>query len=76
LKSKCQLTGVVEFSSPTGTGDGKLIPLTSNEIRRLFAKLVLAAAHTATHAWHWSHYRRRRQQQARASHYRKRLKPP
>jgi hypothetical protein len=50
--------------------------LTSNEIRRLFAKLVLAAAHTAAHVWHWSRYRRRRQEQARSAHYRKRLKPP
>jgi hypothetical protein len=50
--------------------------LTSNEIRRLFTKLALTTSHRAEHIWHWSHYRRRRQEQARAAHYRKRLKPP
>lgn len=55
-----------------GTDSGKLIPLTSNEIRRLFTKFAL----TAKHVWHWSCYRRRGQQQARACHYRKRLEPP
>jgi hypothetical protein len=50
--------------------------LTSNEIRRLFTKLVLAVTDTTEHVWHWSGYRRRRQQQARACHYRKRVEPP
>jgi hypothetical protein len=53
-----------------------LIPLTSNEIRRLLCRFALAVVHTAEHVWHWSRYRRRRLEQARASHYRKRLKPP
>ena len=59
-----------------GAERGELIPLTSNEIRRLFARFVLTAVHTAAHIWHWSRYRRRRQEQARACHYRKRLEPP
>ena len=59
-----------------GTDGGELIPLTSNEIRRLFAKIALTVTHPAEHLWHWSHYRRRRQEQARACHYRKRLEPP
>jgi hypothetical protein len=50
--------------------------LTSNEIRRLFAKLVRAGRATAGHVLHWSHWRRRRQAQAKASHYRKRLNQP
>ena len=50
-----------------------MIPLTSNEIRRLFAKLVLTVHHGLRHALAWSTYRRRRQDQAHTSHYRKRL---
>jgi hypothetical protein len=49
--------------------------LTGNEIRRLFAKLILAGRTVADHILHWSRWRRRRQAQARAAHYRKRLKP-
>ncbi|QOC94263.1 hypothetical protein [Micromonospora craniellae] len=55
---------------------GSLIPLTSNEIRRLFAHLVLIGRTAAEHVLHWSTWRRRRQAQAKASHYRKRLEPP
>jgi hypothetical protein len=47
--------------------------LSSNEIRRLFGKLVLIAATAAGHVLHWSTWRRRRQAQAKAAHYRKRL---
>jgi hypothetical protein len=53
-----------------------MIPLTSNEIRRLFGKLVDTARATADHVLHWSDWRRHRQAQAKASHYRKRLNPP
>nr|WP_199489230.1 hypothetical protein [Micromonospora craniellae] len=55
---------------------GSLIPLTSNEVRRLFAHLVLIGRTAAEHVLHWSTWRRRRQAQAKASHYRKRLEPP
>jgi hypothetical protein len=47
--------------------------LTANEIRRLYAKLVLAVQRGYRHALAWSTYRRRRQDQAREAHYRKRL---
>jgi hypothetical protein len=47
--------------------------LTSNEIRRLFGKLVLIGQTLAGHVLHWSDWRRHRQAQAKASHYRKRL---
>jgi hypothetical protein len=50
--------------------------LSSNEIRRLFGKFVLAITTTADHVLHWSHWRRRRQAEAKASHYRKRLESP
>jgi hypothetical protein len=47
--------------------------LTSNEIRRLFALLVLTVHHGSQHVLAWSTFRRRRQDQARDAHYRKRL---
>jgi hypothetical protein len=50
--------------------------LSSNEIRRLFGKLILAGHAAAAHVLHWSDWRRSRQAQAKASHYRKRLNPP
>jgi hypothetical protein len=50
--------------------------LSSNEIRRLYVKLVLTASTAADHVLHWSHWRRHRQAQAKASYYRKRLEAP
>jgi hypothetical protein len=56
--------------------------LSSNEIRRLFNGIVRTTRTRIDHLLHWSDWRRRRQGQARASHYRKRLvtindiKPP
>jgi hypothetical protein len=47
--------------------------LSSNEIRRLYGKLVLAGRAAADHVLHWSQWRRRRQAEAKTSHYRKRL---
>jgi hypothetical protein len=47
--------------------------LSSNEIRRLHGKLVCAALAAADHVLHWSTWRRRRQAQAKANHYLKRL---
>lgn len=49
-----------------------MINFTLPEIRRLFVHLILRHAHPADHVWSWSHWRRRRQHQARASHYRRR----
>jgi hypothetical protein len=56
--------------------------LSSNEIRRLFNGVIRTTRAGVEHLLHWSHWRRRRQAQARAAHYRKRLsaindtKPP
>ncbi|WP_213457481.1 hypothetical protein [Rhizomonospora bruguierae] len=47
--------------------------MSSNEIRRLFGKLVLVGRAAADHVLHWSTWRRRRQAEAKAAHYRKRL---
>jgi SRSO17 transposase len=54
---------------PTPTG---LIPLTCNEIARLFNRLITNPIRSLTSVLQWSHWRRRHQHRARASHYRRR----
>jgi len=55
--------------------DQTLIPLTLNEIRRLFTRLITNTAHTIDHWLHWSNWRRRHQARAKTSHYRRRGQP-
>jgi len=50
----------------------ELITLTVNEIRHLFAKLITNTTRTITYWLHWSTWRRRHQQRALTSHYRRR----
>jgi SRSO17 transposase len=50
---------------------GGLIPLTCNEIQRLFAIFINQPVHHSTHRLGWSHWRRRHQARARTSHYRR-----
>ncbi len=52
--------------------DHALIPLTFNEIRRLFSRLISNTIHTIDHWLHWSNWRRRHQARAKTSHYRRR----
>lgn len=52
-----------------------MIGFTLPENRRLFTKLVLRVADAADHIWAWSRWRRRRQHQARLSHYKRRGYP-
>jgi SRSO17 transposase len=52
--------------------DHTLIPLTLNEIRRLFAKLITNTIHPISHWLTWSQWRRRHQARARTSHYSRR----
>src|SRR6266536_537477 len=52
-----------------------LIPLTVNEIRRLFAKMIATTIRTITHWLAWSHWRRLHQARAKTSHYRRRDQP-
>jgi hypothetical protein len=52
-----------------------MISFTLSEIRRLLAKLVLRIANAADHVWSWSRFRRRRQNQARLSHRKRRSQP-
>ena len=55
--------------------DQKLIPITVNEIRRLFGKLVAITIHTIDHWLAWSRWRRLHQARAKTSHYRRRGHP-
>jgi hypothetical protein len=48
--------------------DQTLIPLTFNEIRRLFTRLITNSIHTIGHWLHWSTWRRRHQAHAKTSH--------
>lgn len=50
-------------------GPDGLIPLTCNEIQRLFIALVARSVHEADHWLRWSIWRRRHQARSQASHY-------
>ncbi|MET9438094.1 IS701 family transposase [Streptomyces sp. NPDC006551] len=52
-------------------GPADLIPLTCNEIQRLFITLVVQPFHDPAHRLGWSTWRRRHQARARTSHYRR-----
>jgi hypothetical protein len=52
-----------------------MITYTLPEIRRLLIKLILHSVHTTEHIWSWSTWRRKRQYQARLSHYKRRGYP-
>ncbi len=53
-----------------------MINLTLPEVRRLLVHLLLRHAPPVAHVWSWSRWRRRRQYQARLSHYRRRGQLP
>jgi hypothetical protein len=48
-----------------------LIPLTCNEIQRLFITLVIRPVQGLAHRLGWSDWRRRHQARSQASHYRR-----
>ncbi|MEU6947442.1 IS701 family transposase [Streptomyces sp. NPDC046316] len=54
-----------------GTSPDGLIPLTCNEIQRLFTALTVRSARDTAHRLRWSTWRRRHQARARRSHYRR-----
>jgi SRSO17 transposase len=49
-----------------------LIPLSVNEIKHLFAKLITNTVRTISYRLHWSTWRRQHQTRARTSHYARR----
>ncbi|MFI5916913.1 IS701 family transposase [Dactylosporangium sp. NPDC051541] len=66
------LTAITVTAGATHDPADDLIPLTVNEIRHLFAKLVLTPTRTAAYWLTWSDWRRRHQARAKISHYRRR----
>jgi SRSO17 transposase len=59
---------VMTATQPTTT-DPTLIPLTRNEIRRLFTDLIKPARSTVHQILAWSHWRRRHQARSRTAHH-------
>jgi len=53
-----------------------LIPLTRNEIARLFTALTDQPARGPRHLLHWSEWRRRHQHRAKTSHYQRQARRP
>jgi hypothetical protein len=58
------LTARTRHPTPPG-----LLPLSCNELQRLFAALVIGPTANAAHRRHWSVWRRRHQARARTCHY-------
>jgi SRSO17 transposase len=52
------------------------IPLTRNEIARLFTTLLTQPARDTRHLLHWSAWRRRHQHRAKTSHYQRQAREP
>jgi hypothetical protein len=52
-----------------------MISYTAGEIRRLLLSLIHACAPDPAHVWSWSAWRRKRQDQARLCHHRRRGYP-
>ncbi len=52
-----------------------LIPITVNELRRLFDALVIGKTATVEHILKWSKWRRKHQATARRCHYKRRSEP-
>jgi SRSO17 transposase len=52
-------------------GPDDLLPLTCNEIQRLFITVAVRPGHGPAHRLSWSTWRRRHQSRSRASHYRR-----
>ena len=70
----CAFLSVLAAAQPREghPGDGRLIPLTRHEIRRLFTGLAQQPPAPVVTQLHWSRWRRRHQATAKASHYRRR----
>jgi hypothetical protein len=49
-----------------------MIPLSVNEIRRLWNRVTTRVVHTIDHVLHWSRWRRTSQTRARISHHKRR----
>ena len=67
------ITAAERSARPTPDG---LIPITVNELRKLFDALLLRPQHTPQRLQQWSLWRRRHQARSRACHYQKREQSP
>jgi SRSO17 transposase len=65
--------GTEQARSPAPAGQ---IPLTRNEIARLFAALIIQPAHGTRHRLRWSAWRRHHQHRARTCHYQRQTRKP
>jgi SRSO17 transposase len=63
------LLAVIAATEHTTPPPAGMIPLTCNEIRRLFVRLIIEPTRTLACPHTWSHWRRRHQHQARTSHW-------
>ncbi|RSM70036.1 hypothetical protein DMH04_45395 [Kibdelosporangium aridum] len=69
------MTSNDEYSSVTGSassGSHTLIPLSANEIRRLWNRITAPVTHAIGHVVRWSTWRQTSQTRARISHYARR----
>ena len=57
--------------SKGGSNELKLLPWTLPEIKRLLWRLVCATSSSLLVIWHWSNWRRRKQELSRQCHYRR-----
>lgn len=72
LATPCPRTlAVVCADEHTRPAPDALIPLTCNEIQRLFITLVARPVHDTAHRLGWSNWRRRHQARSQASHFRR-----
>lgn len=72
--SPCSCTPSSPSSAPTNThrpAPADMVPLSCNEIQRLFITLIVRPVHDAAHWLGWSDWRRRHQARSRISHYRR-----
>ncbi|WP_420313588.1 IS701 family transposase [Actinopolymorpha alba] len=65
-----------QAQSDDGTSPDGLVPLTCNEIQRLFTTLIAQPARDLAQRLRWSTWRRRHQARARHSHYRRQAAQP
>jgi SRSO17 transposase len=72
----CAFLTVTAAAEHTRNAPPGQIPLTRNEISRLFTALAIQPDRDTRHLLHWSHWRRRHQHSAKTSHYQRQAREP
>ena len=77
-EERARTVGTCPRAVDTSEHEEATVPLSLNEIRRMYDRLVLAPARAARSwlALHWNRWRRRHQARARVNHYRQRDHSP